>query len=346
MRDTQEDIRRIIEEAKKEGLDDSDIIAKIDELDVSDDDMDDVYDVLQEESIDVSSGVNEELLKVAEVRATDSLQTYLKEIAQIPLLTREEEIKYAIQFKEGQTKKERENAKNELVTHNLRLVISIAKKFHKGKLDLQDLIQEGTIGLMKAVDKFDYKRGFHFSTYATWWVRQAISRSIADKGRTIRIPIHMNETITKMKKASQKLSQTLSDEPTPAQIAKEMGVPESKVLEYMEYAQATSSLDDPVSDSGDTTVKDFLVDNNAETGFDNVLQEELHERIMEMLDTLTVREQKIVCMRYGIGYEKSLTLEEIGNHFGITRERVRQIETKAIKKLKHPARNNMLREFL
>lgn len=344
MQDAQE-IRHFIEEAKKIGMEDDEIVSEIDKMKISESEMDEIYDILQEEKIDLSDGISEDLLKVAETRATDSLQTYLKEISHIPLLTREEELKYAIQFKEG-NKKEKEEAKNELVTHNLRLVISIAKKFHRGKLDLQDLIQEGTIGLMKAVDKFDHTKGFHFSTYATWWVRQAISRSIADKGRTIRIPIHMNETIMKMKKATQKLSQTLSDEPTPAQIAEEMGVTEEKVREYMEYAQATSSLDDPVSENGDTTVKDFLMDEKAEDGFENVLKEELHDRIMDMLETLTVREQKIMCMRYGIGYDKPLTLEEIGNEFGITRERVRQIETKALKKLKHPARNIMLKDFL
>lgn len=191
MKYTKEDIRRIIKEAKKDGLDNLGILAKIDELNVSDDDMNYVYDVLQEEGIDATNNGDEEILNVEEMQETDSFQAYLKEIAQIPQLSQEEEIKYLIQFNEGETKEDRENAKNELVTHNMRLVVSIAKKFHKENTELRDLIQEGKKGLMKAVDKFDYKKGFRFSTYATWWIRQAILRYAADEEGGSRIPAHL-----------------------------------------------------------------------------------------------------------------------------------------------------------
>ena len=191
MKYTKEDIRRIINGAKKDGLDNLGILAKIDELNVSDDDMNYVYDVLQEEGIDATNNGNEEILNVEEMQETDSFQAYLKEIAQIPQLSQEEEIKYLIQFNEGESKEDRENAKNELVTHNMRLVVSIAKKFHKENTKLQDLIQEGKKGLMKAVDKFDYKKGFRFSTYATWWIRQAILRYVADEEGGSRIPAHL-----------------------------------------------------------------------------------------------------------------------------------------------------------
>ena len=191
MKYTKEDIRRIINGAKKDGLDNLGILAKIDELNVSDDDMNYVYDVLQEEGIDATNNGNEEILNVEEMQETDSFQAYLKEIAQIPQLSQEEEIKYLIQFNEGESKEDRENAKNELVTHNMRLVVSIAKKFHKENTKLQDLIQEGKKGLMKAVDRFDYKKGFRFSTYATWWIRQAILRYVADEEGGSRIPAHL-----------------------------------------------------------------------------------------------------------------------------------------------------------
>lgn len=342
---TSKDVLDLIEKAKEQHLEHSEIIKEIDKMEFSEKEMDSVYSLLEKEDIDIGSDINPELLDFQSNATQDSLQMYLREVAKIPLLSQEKEIELAKKIKSG-TPSEKKEAKDLMITSNLRLVISIAKKFHFGKMDMQDLIQEGTIGLMKAIDKYDYTKGYRFSTYATWWVRQAISRSIADKAKVIRIPIHMHETISKVKKVKQKLSQVLDDEPTPEQIAKEMKMPVSKIKDILQYAQDIVSLDTPVSETSDTCIGDFVEDSNADEGFNLVASQELHNRIIDALDTLTVREKKIMCMRYGIGHNKTYTLEDIGKEFGITRERVRQIETKALKKLKHSSRSVLLEDFI
>lgn len=337
------DVLELIEKAKELNMDNSEIIKEIDKMEFEEQEMDNIYLLLQNEGIDIKEDLN--VSEIAELTGSqDSLKLYLRDISKIPLLTQEEELELAKKIKNG-TPKEKKSAREKMITANLRLVVSIAKRFHYGKLEMQDLIQEGTLGLMKAIDKYDYTRGYRFSTYATWWVRQAISRAIADKGKSVRIPIHMHETISKLKKAKQKLEQTLDNEPTPEQIAEEMGLPVKKVKNAMEYAQEVVSLDSPVNEN-DMTIASFLEDQSAEEDFNKVTNDELHDRILDALGTLTWREKKIMCMRYGIGINRTYTLEEIGKEFNITRERVRQIETKALKKLRHSSRSVLLEGFM
>lgn len=337
------DVLDLIEKAKELNMDNSEIIKEIDKMEFEEQEMDNIYLLLQNEGIDIKEDLN--VSEIAELTGSqDSLKLYLRDISKIPLLTQEEELELAKKIKNG-TPKEKKSAREKMITANLRLVVSIAKRFHYGKLEMQDLIQEGTLGLMKAIDKYDYTRGYRFSTYATWWVRQAISRAIADKGKSVRIPIHMHETISKLKKAKQKLEQTLDNEPTPEQIAEEMGLPVKKVKNAMEYAQEVVSLDSPVNEN-DMTIASFLEDQSAEEDFNKVTNDELHDRILDALGTLTWREKKIMCMRYGIGINRTYTLEEIGKEFNITRERVRQIETKALKKLRHSSRSVLLEGFM
>lgn len=337
------DVMTLIERAKEENMDSSEIIKEIDKMEFSEKEMDNVYSLLEEEGIDIKSDIDSDG-EIAVDGSQDSLKLYLRDISSIPLLTPEEELELAKKIKDGKLAEKRK-AKERMVTSNLRLVVSIAKKFHYGKLEMQDLIQEGTLGLMKAIDKYDYTKGYRFSTYATWWIRQAISRAIADKGKAVRIPIHMQETISKLKKAKQKLEQILDEEPTPEQIAEEMKLPVSKVKNILQYAQEVVSLDAPIGEN-ETTIGSFVEDETAEDEFDKVANEELHDRILDALGTLTNREKKIMCMRYGIGINRTYTLEEIGKEFNITRERVRQIETKALKKLKHSSRSVILESFI
>ncbi len=271
----------------------------------------------------------------------DPVKVYLKEIGQIPLLTPEEEIEYAMRIADND-----QEAKQRLAEANLRLVVSIAKRYAGRGLQLLDLIQEGNLGLMKAVDKFDYTKGFKFSTYATWWIRQAITRAIADQARTIRIPVHMVETINKVKKASSQLLHENGHEPTAEEIADYLDMPEDKVRDIMRIAQEPVSLETPIGEEEDSHLGNFIPDEDAVAPEDAASMSLLKEQLDEVLQTLTPREAKVLRMRFGLDDGNPQTLEEVGAEFNVTRERIRQIEAKALRKLRHPSRSKKLRDFL
>lgn len=284
----------------------------------------------------------EDLTNLNKKGLSDPVRMYLKEIGRIPLLTREEEIRLAQLVEAGDLE-----AKKKLADANLRLVVSIAKKYIGRGLTFLDLIQEGNKGLIRAVEKYDWTKGFKFSTYATWWIRQAITRSIADQARTIRIPVHMVETINKLMRASRKLMQELGREPTPVEIGENMDMEPEKVREILKIAQNTTSLETPVGDGEDDSVLgDFIPDDKQETPYDSTSREMLKENIDEVLQALSDREAKVLRMRFGLSGNKMMTLEEVGRKFGVTRERIRQIEAKALRKLKHPSRRKKLQDFL
>ncbi len=271
----------------------------------------------------------------------DPVRMYLKEIGKIPLLTSEYEVEVATRLAAGD-----ESAHNEMVEANLRLVVSIAKRYVGRGLPLLDLIQEGNLGLIKAVDKFDYTKGYKFSTYATWWIRQAISRAIADHARTIRIPVHMVETINRVSRASHDLVQDLGRDPTPAEIAKKLRIPQEKVEEIMRVAQEPISLETPVGEEDDSHLGDFIQDESAFEPADAASYAMLKEQLAGVLKTLTPREEKVLCLRYGLLDGRMHTLEEVGEEFQVTRERIRQIEAKALRKLRHPSRSKLLKDFM
>ncbi len=271
----------------------------------------------------------------------DPVKMYLKDIGRVPLLSVDEEIELARKMQDGD-----EAAKKRLSEANLRLVVSIAKRYVGRGMLFLDLIQEGNLGLMKAVEKFDYQKGFKFSTYATWWIRQAITRAIADQARTIRIPVHMVETINRLTRASRILLQQLGREPTPDEIAKELNMPVDRVREIQKIAQDPVSLETPIGEEEDSHLGDFIEDDRATTPSDSVAATMLKEQLMGVLDTLTPREEKVLRLRYGIDDGKPRTLEEVGKEFNVTRERIRQIEAKALRKLRHPSRSKKLKDFL
>ncbi len=266
---------------------------------------------------------------------------YLKEIGKIPLLTAEEEIELAKRMEAGD-----EEAKKQLAEANLRLVVSIAKRYVGRGMLFLDLIQEGNLGLMKAVEKFDYTKGYKFSTYATWWIRQSITRAIADQARTIRIPVHMVETINKLVRVQRQLVQELGRDPSPDEIAKEMNMEVEKVREIMKIAQEPVSLETPIGEEEDSHLGDFIEDENALAPADAATFIMLREQLIEVLDTLTPREQKVLRLRFGLDDGRARTLEEVGKEFDVTRERIRQIEAKALRKLRHPSRSKKLKDFL
>lgn len=306
------------------------------ELDVSDDlgmDMDEVPDNDEEELVDP-------LELAAEYNLDDPVRMYLKEIGQVKLLTAEEEIELAKRVSEGDKK-----AKDRLTEANLRLVVSIAKKYSGRGLHILDLIQEGNTGLIRAVDKFDYTKGNKFSTYATWWIRQAITRAIADQARTIRVPVHMVEVINKATRCNRKLVQELGREPTLEEIAAELNLPIEKIIEANRTAADTLSLDMPVGDEEDTTIGSFVEDDNTPGPVDATSNAMLSEALTEILGTLTEREADVLRMRFGMYDGRTHTLEEVGQIFGVTRERIRQIENKAIRKLRHPSREKKIKDF-
>ena len=306
------------------------------ELDVSDDlgmDMDEVPDNDEEELVDP-------LELAAEYNLDDPVRMYLKEIGQVKLLTAEEEIELAKRVSEGDKK-----AKDRLTEANLRLVVSIAKKYSGRGLHILDLIQEGNTGLIRAVDKFDYTKGNKFSTYATWWIRQAITRAIADQARTIRVPVHMVEVINKATRCNRKLVQELGREPTLEEIAAELNLPIEKIIEANRTAADTLSLDMPVGDEEDTTIGSFVEDDNTPGPVDATSNTMLSEALTEILGTLTEREADVLRMRFGMYDGRTHTLEEVGQIFGVTRERIRQIENKAIRKLRHPSRAKKIKDF-
>ena len=271
----------------------------------------------------------------------DSVKSFLKDIGKIPLLSAEEEIKLAERMKNGD-----EAAKNRLIEANLRLVVSIAKKYSRRGMQLLDLIQEGNMGLIKAVDKFDYTKGFKFSTYATWWVRQAITRAIADQARTIRIPVHMVETIMRVKKAQSQLLHENGCEPNEEEIAEFLKMPVDKVREIIRIAQDTVSLETPIGEEEDSHLGDFIPDADAPAPADEACTSMLKQMLGDVLDTLSDREKRVIILRYGLIDGRQRTLEEVGQEFQVTRERIRQIETKALRKLRHPSRSRKLKDFL
>ena len=275
------------------------------------------------------------------VSVDDPVRMYLKEIGKVPLLSPDEEIELAKKIELGD-----EAAKKKLAEANLRLVVSIAKRYVGRGMQLLDLIQEGNLGLIKAVEKFDYRKGYKFSTYATWWIRQAIPRAIADQARTIRIPVHMVETINRLVRTQRQLVQKLGREATPEELAKELDMPVDRVREIMKISQDPVSLETPIGEEEDSHLGDFIQDDNVEVPADAATYTLLHEQLMEVLSTLTEREQKVLRLRFGLDDGRPRTLEEVGRQFNVTRERIRQIEAKALRKLRHPSRSKVLKDYL
>ncbi len=283
----------------------------------------------------------EDLSAPAGVKINDPVRMYLKEIGRVPLLNAEEEVALALKIEEGD-----QEAKKRLAEANLRLVVSIAKRYVGRGMQFLDLIQEGNMGLMKAVEKFDYQKGFKFSTYATWWIRQAITRAIADQARTIRIPVHMVETINKLIRIQRQLLQDLGREPSPEEIGAEMDLPTEKVREILKIAQEPVSLETPIGEEDDSHLGDFIEDQEATSPAEHAAYELLKEQLESVLDTLTDREENVLRLRFGLDDGRTRTLEEVGKVFGVTRERIRQIEAKALRKLRHPSRSKQLKDFL
>jgi RNA polymerase primary sigma factor len=322
--------------------------------------LDELYAILMDEGIDVfesptsdderdaekpTTVLEKELESIGameETVITDPVRMYLREIGKIPLLTAAEEVDLAKRIEKGDIE-----AAEKLTQANLRLVVSIAKKYVGRGLSLLDLIQEGNIGLIRAVEKFDYKKGFKFSTYATWWIRQAITRAIADQARTIRVPVHMVETINRYIRTSRKLMQELGHDPTVEEVAKEMGIEPEKVREIMKVNQVPTSLEAPVGEEKDSTLGDFIPDEETSARPEDAASHELlKEQVSEVLDTLNDREKKVLKLRFGLEDGRQRTLEEVGKEFGVTRERIRQIEAKALRKLRHPTRSKKLKDYL
>ena len=304
----------------------------------TDDDVDIDNMIAEEEEVDME---NIDLSVPEGVSIEDPVRIYLEEIGKVPLLSAEREIELAKRMEEGD-----EDAKKELAEANLRLVVSIAKRYVGRGMLFLDLIQEGNLGLIKAVEKFDYHKGYKFSTYATWWIRQAITRAIADQARTIRIPVHMVETINKLIRVSRQLLQELGREPLPEEIAKELDMPVERVREILKISQEPVSLETPIGEEEDSHLGDFIQDDNVPVPAEAAAQTLLKEQLDEVLDTLTEREQKVLRLRFGMNDGRARTLEEVGKEFDVTRERIRQIEAKALRKLRHPSRSRKLRDYL
>ncbi len=346
--DFENEIEKIKEIAKQKGfINEEDIYIRLLKYEASAKQIDDIMTKLKEDGVVIKKeeddikddAMLESLMNQANIN--DPVKMYFKDIGKQGLLTPEEEIELGKRIMAGD-----EEAKKKLVESNLRLVVSIAKRWvGKTSMSFSDLIQEGNLGLIKAVDRFDYRRGFHFSTYGTWWIRQAISRAIADQARTIRLPVHMVETINKLGRVTRQLWQALGREPTDAEIADKMGITEDKVCEIKKIAQEPTSLESPAGEEGDSEVYDFVVDENAKSPVDSVVQTILKEQLLSVIDTLTPREQKVIRLRYGIDDAHPRTLEEVGKEFNVTRERIRQIEAKALRKLRNPSRSKKLKDF-
>ena len=354
-------IERLLAKGKKNGgsLLFGELIDALQKQDMSPDEMDDMYQRFSDEGVEIVDDVaaagdaadddgpdkEEEIeidLSVPEgISLDDPVRMYLKEIGHVPLLTAEEEVALAQRMEAGD-----EEARHRLEEANLRLVVSIAKRYVGRGMLFLDLIQEGNLGLLKAVEKFDYSKGYKFSTYATWWIRQAITRAIADQARTIRIPVHMVETINKLVRISRQLLQELGRDPRPEEIAKEMGISVARVHEIMKIAQEPVSLETPIGEEEDSHLGDFIEDEAAPAPAEAASFMLLREQLEEVLETLTDREKNVLRLRFGLEDGRSRTLEEVGQSFGVTRERIRQIEAKALRKLRHPSRSKVLRDFL
>ncbi|MBE7038297.1 MAG: RNA polymerase sigma factor RpoD [Ruminococcaceae bacterium] len=347
-------IKTLIAIGQKNGvLSYKEIMDALSEIDLEVKQIEKVYETLEKLGIELVEDLDRELneiqtneeeidLSVPEgVGLDDPVRMYLKEIGKVPLLTSDEEVELAERMHNGD-----EAAKKRLSEANLRLVVSIAKRYVGRGMLFLDLIQEGNLGLIKAVEKFDYTKGYKFSTYATWWIRQAITRAIADQARTIRIPVHMVETINKLIRVSRQLLQELGREPKVDEIAVEMGVSEDKVREIMKIAQEPVSLETPIGEEEDSILGDFIPDNDAPAPSDMAAFMLLKEQLMNVLETLTPREEKVLRLRFGLDDGRARTLEEVGKEFNVTRERIRQIEAKALRKLRHPSRSKKLKDFL
>jgi len=366
----EEKLKELLEmaKAKKNVLEDVEVKAHFAGLNLEEEHMDKVYEMLDKNNVDLLIHINDEeeepvdeelLMADAEelevdvdlenldlsvpegVGIEDPVKMYLREIGKVPLLSAEDEIELAKKMEEGD-----EEAKKKLAEANLRLVVSIAKRYVGRGLLFLDLIQEGNLGLIKAVEKFDYRKGYKFSTYATWWIRQAITRAIADQARTIRIPVHMVETINKLIRVSRQLLQELGREPTPEEIAAELKMPEERVREILKISQEPVSLETPIGEEEDSHLGDFIQDDNVPVPADAAAFTLLKEQLSEVLSTLTEREQKVLRLRFGLDDGRARTLEEVGREFNVTRERIRQIEAKALRKLRHPSRSRKLRDYL
>lgn len=362
----EERLDKLYETAKKKKnvLEEQEVLDAFSGEDLTPEKLDQIYDFLDRKNVDVlrTSGEDEmdpdlfledepaeEDLDVEQVDLSvpegvgidDPVRMYLKEIGKVPLLTPDEEIELAKRMELGD-----EEAKKTLAEANLRLVVSIAKRYVGRGMQFLDLIQEGNLGLIKAVEKFDYRKGYKFSTYATWWIRQAITRAIADQARTIRIPVHMVETINRLVRTQRQLLQSLGREPSPEEIAKAMDLPVERVREIMKISQDPVSLETPIGEEEDSHLGDFIQDDHVEVPVDAATYTLLHEQLMEVLETLTDREQKVLRLRFGLDDGRPRTLEEVGKEFNVTRERIRQIEAKALRKLRHPSRSKKLKDYL
>jgi len=337
-----EALRSIYKYLEKKGIDISagDAAALDPDFEPSDIEMDIEEDLDADEELDVEKDIEVSVAEAA-INIDDHVRMYLKEIGKVPLLSSDEEAVLAVRMEEGD-----ESARKRLAEANLRLVVSIAKRYVGRGMHFLDLIQEGNLGLIKAVEKFDYRKGFKFSTYATWWIRQAITRAIADQARTIRIPVHMVETINKLLRVSKFLLQEYGREPNANEIAKEMQLPVEKVREIMKLSQDPVSLETPIGEEEDSHIGDFIPDHDVPAPQDAAAFTMLKEQLMNVLETLTEREKKVLILRFGLRDGKARTLEEVGKEFNVTRERIRQIEAKALRKLRHPGRSKKLKDYL
>ncbi|KAB3538630.1 RNA polymerase sigma factor RpoD [Alkaliphilus pronyensis] len=358
-----ESVKQLIEKGKKRGMVTyNEIMDALENISLDKDQIDEVYDHLSTLGIDivgdkdddidvdeaeietevpVEENIEDDVTLLKGINIDDPVRMYLKEIGKVPLLSADMEINLAQRMEAGD-----EQAKKQLVEANLRLVVSIAKRYVGRGMLFLDLIQEGNLGLIKAVEKFDFRKGFKFSTYATWWIRQAITRAIADQARTIRIPVHMVETINKLIRVSRQLLQELGREPKPEEIAKEMDLSEDKVREILKIAQEPVSLETPIGEEEDSHLGDFIPDDEVPAPAEAAAFSLLKEQLVEVLDTLTPREQKVLRLRFGLDDGRARTLEEVGKKFDVTRERIRQIEAKALRKLRHPSRSKKLKDYL
>ncbi|HHW49542.1 MAG TPA: RNA polymerase sigma factor RpoD [Clostridiaceae bacterium] len=345
-------LKDLIEKGKAKGvLTYKEIMDAFEEIELEPEQIEKIYETVENMGIDVIDDIDTELEEISEedldlsvpegVSIDDPVKMYLKEIGKVPLLSADEEIELAKRMEKGDTE-----AKRRLAEANLRLVVSIAKRYVGRGMLFLDLIQEGNLGLIKAVEKFDYRKGYKFSTYATWWIRQAITRAIADQARTIRIPVHMVETINKLIRVSRQLLQELGREPHPEEIAKEMNMPVEKVREIMKISQEPVSLETPIGEEEDSHLGDFIPDDDAPAPAEAAAFTLLKEQLIDVLDTLTPREEKVLRLRFGLDDGRARTLEEVGKEFNVTRERIRQIEAKALRKLRHPSRSKKLKDYL
>jgi len=347
-------LKELIEKGKQKGmLTYKEIMDAFEEIEIDPEQIEKVYETLENLGIDVVGDIEDEIediqlteedldLSVPEgISIDDPVRMYLKEIGKVPLLSADEEIELAKRMEKGDVE-----AKKRLAEANLRLVVSIAKRYVGRGMLFLDLIQEGNLGLIKAVEKFDYRKGYKFSTYATWWIRQAITRAIADQARTIRIPVHMVETINKLIRVSRQLLQELGKEPQPEEIAKEMNMPVEKVREIMKISQEPVSLETPIGEEEDSHLGDFIPDDDAPAPSEAAAFTLLKEQLIDVLNTLTPREEKVLRLRFGLDDGRARTLEEVGKEFNVTRERIRQIEAKALRKLRHPSRSKKLKDYL